>query len=247
MEKFIKLVKVLKILGVLIALGIIFYVADYVIYKRTGNSLVFFKSAGIEIGGANTPAPENTSNEEEKDNEELKPVEDENLKAEMTKFLNDKENNGFILCIYKEPKEIDPYYIFAREEYFEKDDAKIKQYENMTNTELTTGLYRVSVDKVVEVFLNKTGVEFSKEDIREMMVRSFKYLPPEDSYYTLNSDDLNTKVKCTKIEEIEDKRVVTYEPEGELGNYVKGTVTLKRNNNQDGCIFVSNEILSKNI
>ncbi|MCI8393499.1 MAG: hypothetical protein HFJ23_07060 [Clostridia bacterium] len=79
------------------------------------------------------------------------------------------------------------------------------------------------------------------------MVQSFQYLPLEDSYYTRSSNDLYAKVKCTKIEEVGDRRVVTYEPEGENGNYVKGVVTLKKKDNQDGWLFVSNEIMDKNI
>ncbi len=251
MERFIKAVKVLKILGILIVVGVIFYVTDYVIYRKTGNSIVFFKSAGIEIGGVNTSSPENTSMEEEKthsSDEEVKQVENKIEEIpEITNFLNDKENNGFILSVYKEPKEIEPYYIFARQEYAVKDDAIIKQYENLTNTELTASLYRVSIDKAIEVISNKTGVDFSKEDIRDMMVQSFQYLPLEDSYYTRSSNDLYAKVKCTKIEEVGDRRVVTYEPEGENGNYVKGVVTLKRDDSKDKWLFVSNKIIDKNI
>ncbi len=252
MERFIKAVKVLKILGILIVVGVIFYVTDYVIYRKTGNSIVFFKTAGIEIGGVNTSSPENTSMEEEKthssDEEEVKQVENKIEEIpEITNFLNDKENNGFILSVYKEPKEIEPYYIFARQEYAVKDDAIIKQYENLTNTELTASLYRVSIDKAIEVISNKTGVDFSKEDIRDMMVQSFQYLPLEDSYYTRSSNDLYAKVKCTKIEEVGDRRVVTYEPEGKNGNYVKGVVTLKRDDSKDKWLFVSNKIIDKNI
>ena len=108
-------------------------------------------------------------------------------------------------------------------------------------------MYRVSIDKAIEVISNKTGVDFSKEDIRDMMVQSFQYLPLEDSYYTRSSNDLYAKVKCTKIEEVGDRRVVTYEPEGENGNYVKGVVTLKRDDSKDKWLFVSNKIIDKNI
>lgn len=249
MEKFLKAIKILKVLGILIVIGVIFYLADYVIYRKTGNSLAFFKHADVQVEGEQTPALENIvgNNTEEKEdraklNEELKEVEDEILKETIEAFLNQRENNGFILHFYKNPSEIDPYYIFTTSKYMVKEEEKIKQYENLTNTMLTTALYKVSADEAIEVLLNKTGVEFSKNDIRNMMVKSFMYLPQFDSYYALNSDDLFTKVKCTKIEDKGDNWAVSYESEEETGNYVKGIVTLKKASNQNTTLFVSNNV-----
>ncbi len=151
---------------------------------------------------------------------------------EIANYLNESDNNGFLLSSYNGPSEIDLYFIIS-EPKFETTEDEFKEYEQLANEEVTTGLCKVTSEEIKDLLVTKFGTQF----VEHMNTANCNYLEQNDSYYTLCGDDLHVDVVCTKGVKKENTYIVDYESKEKTGNYIKGRVILT-----DGYLFVSNEL-----
>lgn len=238
---------ILRILEAIIVIVAISCMADYIIYRETGESIYFFKDIEVK---QNETQEENTNEiNTEKQEEQEKVLSSNQLKA-VEAFLNLKGNNGFILSSYKNISGVNLYYIFATNKYHVESDEEIKKYEKLTNSTVTSGLFKVSTEEIENLLVSKTGAQIGDEAIKAIKPNNFTYSQEDDSYYFLNSDDLFIKVKCTSGTKVADTYTVNYESAEETGFSIKGTIVLEKNsspNNQNDWFFVSNEVIETNL
>ncbi len=171
----------------------------------------------------------NVENTESK-NEEIE-LNKEQL-GEIANYLNQSDNNGFLLSSYNSPSEIDLYYIIS-EPKFSVTEEEFTEYEQLASEEVTTGLYKATSEEIKNLLVTKFGAQF----VDNMNTENCHYLEQNDSYYTLCGDDLHVDIVCTKGVKKENTYIVDYESKEKTGIYIKGRVTLA-----DGYLFISNEL-----
>lgn len=166
---------------------------------------------------------------------------------EITAFLNKEENNGFVQSNYNNAYEIKLYYIFARKQYYISKEEEIKKYEELTNSEVTTGLFKATKEQIANVIVKKTGEQLGEDQVDRLKVEDFIYSASEEAYYILNSDDLFINLICKNVEKTENTYTVEYESAEKVGFQIKGVVTLTKQEGDKDWLFVSNKITETNL
>ena len=158
----------------------------------------------------------------------------------IAKFLNKKENNGFLLSSYDDVSEVNLYYIISQPDN-ETTTQETEKYENLTNQEVTTGLYKMTTEEVKNVLIEKFGAQF----ITTMNTEECNYIEQEDSYYTLCGDNLYTEIICTSGSKVEDEYTVNFKSKEDTGYKIEGTVILSGQDDSDYWFFISNKVVEK--
>lgn len=159
---------------------------------------------------------------------ELKRIED---------ILNEEENVRFLYSTYNNIDEVNLYFVFSRPKYSANED-EIKRYEELTNTELTSPLYKVSREEIEDLLT----IKFGAEDVKEINKEGLTYLEEEDSYYFINCDDLSLEINCTSGTKNNNEYIVNYETKEDSAYKLKGTIKLYIQESDFAYFIISNKV-----
>ena len=140
------------------------------------------------------------------------------------KWLNEPENNGFLLSSYDFISDADLDAVLAAAQdlsYGEADETQKSIYEAVTGTDAST--LRVLKDSDLALYLQmKTGCDSSV-----FSNFSWLYMASYDAWFAPETSPAFTPVHCTGGTVLDDEYCITYEPTGEVSaDLTSGTITL---------------------
>ena len=191
------------------------------------------------ISNANQNEVTNNIQERENDKEEELTI------AELSKIeniLNQEENIRFLYSSYTKMSEVNLYFVFSRPKYIANENER-ERYEELTNTELTSPLYKVPTEEIKNILTLKFGAE----DVKEINKEDLMYLEEEDSYYFINCDDLSMEITCTSGTKKNNEYVVNYETKEDSGFELKGTIKLYIQESDFAYFIISNKVERTNL
>ena len=204
-------------------------------------SVLFIQSKILQNNApSNERQNEITNNIQEDDDKEVELTSSELRKIED--ILNEEENVRFLYSSYTKMSEVDLYYVFSRPKYIANEE-EIGRYEELTNTELTSPLYKVSTEEIK----NMLTLKFGAEDVKEINKENLTYLEEEDSYYFINSDDMSLEITCTSGTKKNNEYTINYETKEDSSFELKGTVTLNIQDSDSSYFIISNKVEKTNL
>ena len=157
--------------------------------------------------------------------------------SKITSFLEEIENNGFVISEYNNASEIDLDKVLYSGANINKeitDEERKVFYEKLGKEDYQMNVYCIEEEKIAELFKQKTGEELTNIEER---LKSWTYLPEYKEFCSEHSDTSYTTVEC--VEGKKEGENITVKLNLENSSIGQTQLTLKEQG--DSYIFVSNK------